>query len=89
MNAKTSKNLTYQKFPELLDGSGTYTAPVKAIIENFEFSDTKLTLYFKNRYIAVIRAKNLDGQRELGRLAKKLKEPTGKYSYEDILGLDI
>lgn len=88
MNVKTSKNLTYQKFPELPDGSGTYSSPGKSILDSFDFSDVKLVLYFKNRYIAKIRAKNLDGQRELSLIAKKLKDFIGK-SYEDILNFEI
>lgn len=89
MNVKLSKNLTYQKFPTLPDGSDVYSSPAKSIIEKFDFSDIKLTLYFKNRYMAVIRAKNLDGQRELGLLAKKLKDLVDKCSYEDILNMDF
>jgi hypothetical protein len=88
MNVKTSKNLTYQKFPTLPDGSDVYSSPVKSIIEKFDFSDVKLVLYFKNRYIAEIRAKNLEGQRELNLVAKKLKDFIGK-PYEEILNFDF
>jgi len=88
MNIKKSKNLTYQKFPELPDGSGTYSSPAKSILDSFDFSDIKLVLYFKNRYIAKIRAKNLEGERELNLVAKKLNDFIGK-SYEEILNFDF
>jgi len=88
MIIKESKNLTYQKFPLVPDGSGSYSSPVKSILDNFDFFDVKLVLHFKNRYIAQIRAKNLEGQRELGLVAQKLKDFIGR-SYEEILNFDF
>lgn len=88
MRIKENKNLTYQKFPVIPDGSGTYSSPGKSILDSFDFSDIKLVLYFKNRYIAQIRAKNLEGQRELNLIAKKLKDFIGK-CYEEILNFNF
>lgn len=88
MNVKNSKNLTYQKFGFVPDGLDVYTSPAFCILEKFELLDIKIVLHFQNKYLAQIRAKNLDGQRELSLLAKKLPELTGK-SYEDILNFEF
>lgn len=88
MVIKESKNLTYQKFPLIPDGSGTYSAPSKSILDRFEHLDSNLVLYFRNGFIAKIQAKNLDGERELGLAAKNLNNFIGK-SYEEILSFNF
>jgi len=88
MTIKESGNLTYQKFPFIPDGSMIYSAPSKSILDHFEHLDAVLTLHFKNGYFAKIQAKNLDGERELALVAKKLKNFIGK-SYEEILNFNF
>ncbi len=88
MKIKDSKNLKYQKFPTLQDGRATYSSPIKSILDSFDFSDVKLVFCFKNRYVATIRAKNLEGERELNLVASRLKDFIGK-CYEEILNFDF
>jgi hypothetical protein len=88
MVIKESNNLIYQKNPILPDGSGFYSPPPKSILEKFEHLDGKLVLHFKNRFIAFIRAKNLEGERELYKVTTKLLDFIGK-SYQEILDFDF
>lgn len=88
MVIKESKNLIYQKNSLMPDGTGSFCPPPKSILENFEHLDGKLVLHFKNRFIAFLRAKNLEGERELYKVATKLSDFIGK-SYEEILNFDF
>jgi len=88
MTIKESENLTYQKFPFAPDGSGTYSAPSKSILDRFEHLDSILVLHFRNGFSAKIQAKNLDGERELALVAQKLEKFIGR-SYEEILDFNF
>ncbi|PIS39544.1 MAG: hypothetical protein COT33_01320 [Candidatus Nealsonbacteria bacterium CG08_land_8_20_14_0_20_38_20] len=83
-----SKNLIYQKSPFIQDGVSIPNSPKKCLLEKIDLLDEKLALYFKNRTLAVITAKNLEGEKELRLIAGKLKDFIGK-SYEEILNFDF
>ena len=88
VNIRKSKNLIYQNFSVLADGSGVKNPPSKSILQKFEYYENKIILHFKNSYIAEIKAKNLDGERELYKIAQRLPEFVGK-SYEEILNFNF
>ncbi|MBU4298557.1 hypothetical protein KJ636_00740 [Patescibacteria group bacterium] len=83
-----SKNLIYQKSPFIQDGLNIPDSPKKCLLEKIDLLDEKLALCFKNRTVAVITAKNLEGERELRLIASKLKDFIGR-SYEEILSFDF
>ena len=79
-----SKNLEHDKMP--IERVSDYEAldPGVCILEEFERADDKLTLYFKNRSSANIRARNIEGGKEIDSIEYQLSKFVGK-SYEEIL----
>ncbi len=86
---KKSKNLIYQDFSFLPDGTTTFrNPPSKSVLQRFEHYERKLILHFENQFITTIYAKNLEGERELFKIVQKLPEFIGK-SYEEILNYEF
>jgi len=90
MKIKESKNLKYDKTPKLTDSFDEYNAfePRFCMLVNFNKTDGKLELGFKNSSQVVILAKNVEGEAEVGLVAEKLDNFVGK-SYEEILETDF
>jgi len=85
---RESKNLVYQHFP-LARGEVTNRIELsKCLLESFNLIDDSIELHFKNGRETAIRAKNLQGERELDLIVEKLEHFLDK-SYEDILDMDI
>ncbi|PJA83898.1 MAG: hypothetical protein CO146_00315 [Candidatus Nealsonbacteria bacterium CG_4_9_14_3_um_filter_37_29] len=88
MKIRESKNLVYQHLP-LARGEVTNRIELsKCLLESFNLIDDSIELHFKNGREAAIRAKNLQGERELDLIVEKLEHFLDK-SYEDILDMDI
>ncbi len=89
MTIKESKNLIYDRFPLLKRYEGYNTVdPNKCFLESFNPVDDRIKLYFKNGRETVIRAKNLEGGRELDLIENRLKDFIDK-SYEEILNMNF
>lgn len=89
MKIKESKNLKYDKFPkgEFFEGYDVF-APRICILEKFNRADDRLDLRFKNGSLAVIRAVNIGGGKEMDLIEEKINNFIGK-SYEEILDADF
>jgi len=85
---RESKNLVYQRLPSFRGEVTTRIELSKCLLESFNLINNSLELHFKNGREAVIRAKNLQGEKELDLIAEKLPHFLDK-SYEDILDTDI
>ena len=89
MTIKESKNLIYDRFPLLRRYEGYNTVdPSKCFLESFNPVDDRIELHFKNGREAVIRAKNVEGGRELDLIENRLPDFIDK-SYEEILNTDF
>jgi len=89
MTIKESKNLIYDRFPLLRRYEDHNTVdPSKCFLESFNPVDDRIELYFKNGREAAIRAKNVEGGRELDLIENRLPDFIDK-SYEEILNTDF
>jgi len=84
-----SKNLKYDKMPQIGPFEGyEKLEPRICFLENLERENDMLNLYFKNGSRVIIKAKNIEGGREIDLIESKLNEFIGK-SYEEILDADF
>ena len=90
MKIKESKNLKYSKIPKLTDSfeENNVFEPRFCMLVGFNKIGSKLELSFKNGSRAVITAKNIGGEAEIGLIAQRLNDFIGK-SYEEILNADF
>jgi hypothetical protein len=87
---KESKNLKYDKIAREIGAFGDYDMPEPkvCILEKFNRLNGRIDLYFENRSQSVIRSRNIEGERELDLIEKKLPDFMGR-SYEEILNADF
>jgi hypothetical protein len=89
MKIKETKNLKYDKIPWLgIDEGYEKFEAADCLLEDFERTNDKLSLHFKNGSLAVIRAINIEGGKEIDLIDNKLNEFLGK-SYREILEFDF
>ena len=89
MRIPESKNLKYDKLPWMGVGEGYEPlAPRVCLLESFNRANDRLDLYFKNGSRAVIKAKNIEGGKEIDLIENKLNDFLEK-SYEEILDTDF
>ena len=90
MKIKESKNLKYDKIPKLTDSfeEDNVFEPRFCILASFNRIGSKLELIFRNGSRAVIIAKNIGGEAEIGLIAQRLNDFINK-SYEEILNADF
>ena len=89
MKIKESKNLKYEKLPkgEFFEGYDVFD-PRICVLERFNRVDDRLDLRFKNGSLAIIRAVNIEGGKEMDLIEEKIGDFIGK-SYEEILNADF
>jgi len=89
MKIKESKNLKYKRLHWTgIIGEYEQLEPRICFLESFTWTNDKLTLYFKNGSQTIIRARNIEGGREMDLIERKLDKFLGK-SYEEILSTDF
>ncbi|OGZ18758.1 MAG: hypothetical protein A2175_00525 [Candidatus Nealsonbacteria bacterium RBG_13_42_11] len=89
MKITESKNLKWDKMPWLESGEEIEKfSPEQCTLEKSERVDEKITLSFRNGSQAMILGKNIDGDREIDLIEKKINDCLGK-SYEEILNINI
>lgn len=86
MRVRESKNLNCDRMPIEQESERETLNPRICILDDFERTDDKLILYFKNRSVAVIRSKNIEGGREMDLVERQLAKMAG-HSYEEILNI--
>ena len=88
MKIRESANLKYDKVAKVSDYPQEYERedlePRVCILEFFEKQNGNLNLYFKNKSHALVRAVNIEGEREMDLVTDKLEGFLNK-SYEEIL----
>ena len=85
MKINESKNLKHDKMPWMESDQGLDRFnPGDCCLEKFSRVDDKINLYFRNGSLAVIRAINIEGGREVDLIEDRLNESLGK-TYEEIL----
>ena len=90
MKIQESKNLQYDKIPWVMLSEGGYERldPRICVLESFIRINDRLDLYFRNGSQVIIKAKNIEGGREMDLIENKLNNFLGK-SYEEILNSDF
>jgi hypothetical protein len=89
MKIKESKNLKYDKLPWLgLDEGYDRLEPDICYLESFNRLNDIINLYFRNGSQAAIKARNVEGGKEMDLIKNKLNEFLGK-PYQEILNADF
>ena len=85
MKISESKNLKYDRMPWMESDQGLDKFnPGDCRLEKFSRVDDKINLYFRNGSLAIIKAINIEGGREVDLIENKLNDFLGKY-YQEIM----
>ena len=92
MRIKESRNLKYDKIAKVILEPDDYDKfalqPRVCILDKFERLNDALVLHFKNGSRATIKARNVEGAKEIDLIQSKLEELIN-HSYEEILDTEL